>query len=181
MRCLNSRASVPKSPTARASSRTMVSSSEPLTLWFSWVTLTASTTNIAEPVTQAEMATTVARFMLRPWSLVLTTVVMTRAIAPIGCTTVKRAVTRATAFIAIPTQSSSSPNTQRGLRDQPQQSVGAQARPPVSALTALPWRWAPKARQKAPSTASMTASQTISGRRRRAPEVCLPLPMMAQK
>ena len=68
----------------------MVSSSSALTWWFSCVTLTASTTNSAEPVTQAEIATTVARFMLRPWSLVLTTVVMTRAIAPMGCTTVKR-------------------------------------------------------------------------------------------
>ena len=37
------------------------------------------------------------------------------------------------------------------------------ASPPVSALTALPWRWAPNARQNAPSTASNTANHIISG------------------
>ena len=107
----------------------MVSSSEKLTWWFSCVTLTASTTNSADPVTQAEMATTVARLMLSPWSLELTIVVMTSAIAPIGWTTVSGAVTSATAFIAIPAHQQQQPEDPAGVADQPQQAMAAERQP----------------------------------------------------
>ena len=130
IRCLNTRASVPNSPTARASSSTTVSSSEALTWWFSWVTLTARITNRAEPVTQAEMATTVARLMLSPWSLALTMVVMTRAIAPIGWTTVSGAITRATEFSAMPDTQQQQTEHPAGVADQPEHAVVAERQSP---------------------------------------------------
>ena len=106
----------------------MVISSSPLTWWFSWVALTANRTNIAEPVTQAEIATTVPRLILRPWSLALTTVVMTKAMAPMGWTTVSGADTKAMAFMPMPRAQQQQAKHPPRISQEPQETIGTRAR-----------------------------------------------------
>ena len=118
--------------------------------------------------------------MLRPWSLVLTTVVMTSAIAPIGCTTVKGAMTRATAFIAIPTHSSMSPKTQRGLRASRSRPWRAQRQAAGIGLD----RAALALGAKGQAEGAEDRKQNRKPDHQREPpscaRSCLPLPMMAQ-
>ena len=158
----------------------MVSSSSLLTLWFSWVTLTASTTNSAEPVTQSEMATMVARFMLRPWSLVLTTVVMTRAIAPIGCTTVNGRHDEGDGVHPHPDAQQQEPENPARIAREPQQAVGAQRQAAGIGLD----RAALALGAKGQAEGAEHRKQNRKPDHQREPpscaRSCLPLPMMAQ-